>query len=37
MYDFHKVHLADHRSIFLHNEFDPRRYAFIHLGRSKFT
>ena len=25
MYDFHKMHLGDHRSIFVHSEFDPKK------------
>jgi hypothetical protein len=25
MYDFHKVHLGDHRGIFVHSEFDPKK------------
>lgn len=33
MYDFHKVHLGDHRSIFLHKTFDPKKYHSPHSER----
>lgn len=33
MYDFHKVYIEDHKSIFLHENFNPKEYSCLHAAR----
>ena len=37
MYDFHKVNLPGHYSVFSHNTFDPKKYEIGYLGKKTYT